>query len=242
MGTGIQNATKMVGPFSNVCATTTMRRFIATLESTFELFKVTEENEKKLGLRSLIASHKIFTILELEDNKNKTFDEQTTLLIAVHDGETKQHWTTASNELCRISYSNFSSLADYFRRVCELQADLDGKLDKELVINFFAEGLPPHAAMHLRTQKIEDLMTAFKTAAKLCKPSDFQKPAAISTTVPVNQVKPRVQVRQCYLCGKKGHEQDDCPEVIPLRQLYPDHCEEFYNGIYDDDEKETEKD
>jgi len=234
----IQNAATMIGPFKNVCETTSMRRFLATVESTFELFEVTAEKEKKLVLRSLIASHKSFAILELKVNKTKTYDELIILLIAIHDGDTKKHWSTASKELTTISYLNFSSLADYFRRVCELHAELDGKVEEEFVIHIFTLGLPPQAATYCQTQKFSDLMAAFTAAAKICQPSDFKKPEHVSEIVPVNQVRPRAHTRQCYLCGKKGHEHDDCTEGISIKQLYPDQSEEFYNGFYEDEKEE----
>ena len=145
----------------------TMEQFLVMVDTRCKFYKVNEDTNKNLVLRSLLAGHSAGTIAELEGNKDKDWSETKKLLKLTVDGTSEKPWMNILEQLNSLKVSECASLSDYFRQFATKAAELGSKVNVEVQIQAFISGLPTSVANYCKTQNCTNLMDVYEKATIL---------------------------------------------------------------------------
>ena len=163
----MEKVVKNVGAYKQYKNDMTMEEFIDLVESRCDFYEVTNDENKNKVLRTLLAGHGAGKIVNLTDNKNKNLADTKALLKLTIDGTTKKPWMSILERLNAMKVNEFGSLSAYFQEFCTKAAELGDKVNVDVQIQAFIQGLPRTVADYCKTQDCKSLTDCYEKATIL---------------------------------------------------------------------------
>ena len=163
----ISKIVKRVGYYSDRKNVLTMKKYVDIFDFSCDMFDLVDENIKLKIFKSLMMSHPASDALELNSNKNKSYEEIKELLITAIDGTSKKHWLSWISNMVSMKMLNYKSLSEYFFEFARIRNLIGNNMKDEVVAKLFVDGLPHDFRVQIRDKEVKSLFQCYEMATEI---------------------------------------------------------------------------